>query len=185
MSKADEAFRKIKYEKIEDPKILKYENINKNKRIYFIEKTVRYSYYNVSGEYPAYLDMQELKAIYLKCKEKGVGIMKYTEEEKKAIKILANDNWEYLNYTDNEKEYNDLKKSIEIVVNLAKKQQKEIEKCKVAFNAQVEALIKMTNIYNNLYDKIKEIEENGYWDFLEKRDYEKTIKILKELLGDE
>lgn len=111
--------------------------------------------------------------------------MKYTEEEKKAIKILANDNWEYLNYTDNEKEYNDLKKSIEIVVNLAKKQQKEIEKCKVAFNAQVEALIKMTNIYNNLYDKIKEIEENGYWDFLEKRDYEKTIKILKELLGDE
>lgn len=111
--------------------------------------------------------------------------MKYTEEEKKAIEILANDNWEYLNYTDNEKEYNDLKKSIEIVVNLAKKQQKEIEKCKVAFNAQVEALIKMTNIYNNLYDKIKEIEENGYWDFLEKRDYEKTIKILKELLGDE
>lgn len=111
--------------------------------------------------------------------------MKYTEEEKKAIEILANGNWEYLNYTDNEKEYNDLKKSIEIVVNLAKKQQKEIEKCKVAFNAQVEALIKMTNIYNNLYDKIKEIEENGYWDFLEKRDYEKTIKILKELLGDE
>ena len=115
--------------------------------------------------------------------------MKYTEEENKAIEILPNGNWEYLNYTDNEKEYNDLKKSIEIVVNLAKKQQKEIEKCKVAFNAQVEALIKMTNIYNNLYDKIKEkikeIEENGYWDFLEKRDYEKTIKILKELLGDE
>lgn len=71
MSKADEAFRKIKYEKIEDPKILKYENINKNKRIYFIEKTVRYSYYNVSGEYPAYLDMQELKAIQMKCKELG------------------------------------------------------------------------------------------------------------------
>ena len=71
MSKADETFRKIEYEKIEDPKILKYENINKNKRIYFIEKTVRYSYYNVSGEYPAYLNMQELKAIYLKCKELG------------------------------------------------------------------------------------------------------------------
>ena len=57
--------------------------------------------------------------------------MKYTEEEKKAIKILANDNWEYLNYTDNEKEYNDLKKSIEIVVNLAKKQQKEIERLEI------------------------------------------------------
>lgn len=71
MSKADEAFRKIKYEKIEDPKILKYENINKNKRIYFIGKTVRYSYYNVSREHPAYLNMQELKAIYLKCRELG------------------------------------------------------------------------------------------------------------------
>ena len=71
MSKADEAFRKIKYEKIEDPKILKYENIKKNKRIYFIKRTVRCSYYNVSGEYPAYLDMQELKAIQMKCKELG------------------------------------------------------------------------------------------------------------------
>lgn len=38
---------------------------------------------------------------------------------------------------------------------------------------------------NKIREKIKEIEENGYWDFLEKRDYEKTIKILKELLGDE
>lgn len=71
MSKADEAFRKIKYEKIEDPKILKYENIKKNKRIYFIKRTVRCSYYNVSREYPACLNMQELKAVYLKCKEKG------------------------------------------------------------------------------------------------------------------
>ena len=71
MSKADEAFRKIKYEKIEDPKILKYENINKNKRIYFIKRTVRCSFYNVSGEYPAYLNMQELKAIQMKCKELG------------------------------------------------------------------------------------------------------------------
>lgn len=69
MSEADETFRKIEYEKIEDSKILKYENIKKNKRIYFIKRTVRYSFYNVSGEYPACLDMQELKAIYLKCKE--------------------------------------------------------------------------------------------------------------------
>ena len=57
--------------------------------------------------------------------------MEYTEKEKKAIEILANDNWEYLNYTDNEKEYNDLKKSIEIVVNLAKKQQKEIDRLEI------------------------------------------------------
>lgn len=71
MSEADKTFRKIEYEKIEDPKILKYENIKKNKRIYFIKRTVRCSFYNVSGEYPAYLNMQELKAVYLKCKEKG------------------------------------------------------------------------------------------------------------------
>ncbi len=71
MSKVDEVFSKIEYEKIEDPKILKYENIKKNKRIYFIKRTVRCSYYNVSREYPACLNMQELKAVYLKCKEKG------------------------------------------------------------------------------------------------------------------
>ena len=71
MSEADDTFRKIEYEKIEDPKILKYENIKKNKRIYFIKRTVRCSYYNVSGESPSYLNMQELKAIYLKCKEMG------------------------------------------------------------------------------------------------------------------
>ena len=71
MSEADETFRKIEYEKIEDSKILKYENIKKNKRIYFIKRTVRCSYYNVSEEYPACLDMQELKAIQMKCKELG------------------------------------------------------------------------------------------------------------------
>ena len=45
MSKVDEVFSKIEYEKIEDPKILKYENIKKNKRIYFIKRTVRCSFY--------------------------------------------------------------------------------------------------------------------------------------------
>ena len=47
MSKVDEVFSKIEYEKIEDTKILKYEKIKKNKRIYFIKRTVRCSYYNV------------------------------------------------------------------------------------------------------------------------------------------
>ena len=32
-------------------------------------------------------------------------------------------------------------------------------------------------------EKIKELEDNGYWDFLETRDLELTIKILKELLN--
>lgn len=72
MSKADKFLKKIGYEKIEDSKILKYENAKKNKRIYFINKTVRYSFYNVIGEYPACLDIEELKAIVLKFKELGV-----------------------------------------------------------------------------------------------------------------
>ena len=120
--------------------------------------------------------------------------MEYTEKEKKSLKFLTDKRDEaygLMQFEDGEiyqlaeEEFNNYLTIEEII----DKQQKEIEKCKVAFNAQVEALIKMTNIYNNLYDKIKEkikeIDENGYWDFLEKRDYEKTIKILKELLGDE
>lgn len=35
---------------------------------------------------------------------------------------------------------------------------------------------------SKIEDKIKELEKNGYWDFLEERDLEKTINILKELL---
>lgn len=31
-------------------------------------------------------------------------------------------------------------------------------------------------------DKIKEIKQNGYWYFLEKRDNEKIVAILQELL---
>ena len=31
-------------------------------------------------------------------------------------------------------------------------------------------------------DKIKELDENGYWEFLEQRDLDKTINILQELL---
>lgn len=35
---------------------------------------------------------------------------------------------------------------------------------------------------SKIEDKIKELNENGYWDFLESRDLELTIQILKELL---
>ncbi len=30
--------------------------------------------------------------------------------------------------------------------------------------------------------KIEELNENGYWDFIEERDYEEAINILKKLL---
>ena len=53
-----------------------------------------------------------------------------TEEEKEAIQILDNDNWEYLEFMDEDEEYEKLKKSIEIIVKLAKKLQKENEKLK-------------------------------------------------------
>lgn len=33
-------------------------------------------------------------------------------------------------------------------------------------------------------EKIEKIDENGYWDFLEERDIEKTKEILQELLED-
>lgn len=35
---------------------------------------------------------------------------------------------------------------------------------------------------SKIEDKINELSENGYWDFLESRDLELTIQILKELL---
>lgn len=35
---------------------------------------------------------------------------------------------------------------------------------------------------SKIEDKINELNENGYWDFLESRDLELTIQILKELL---
>lgn len=72
MSKGDKYFEKIGYRKVEeDTNLLKYENKKKNKRIYFKEKTIRSSYYNVTKEYPGIIDMSELKGIHLKCKELG------------------------------------------------------------------------------------------------------------------
>lgn len=45
------------------------------------------------------------------------------------------------------------------------------------------------NAYDSLVEKIKnkinELKENGYWDFIEERDYDKAIEILQELLDTE
>ena len=129
--------------------------------------------------------------------------MKYTEEEEYAIGYymdkeicaeieIKDDKGEFLKALGINTEDSNFESHLirfKTLLNLIEKQRKEIEKCKIAFDAQVEALIKMTNVYNSLYnkikEKIKEIDENGYWDFLEERDYEKTIGILKEILGDE
>lgn len=69
---------------------------------------------------------------------------------------------------------------------LIEKQQKEIEELKSKTQIISPLYIKENYLPKEaIRKKIKEIEENGYWDFLEERDCEKTINILKELLGDE
>ncbi len=69
---------------------------------------------------------------------------------------------------------------------LIEKQQKEIEELKSKTQIISPLYIKENYLPKEaIRKKIKEIDENGYWDFLEERDCEKTINILKELLGDE
>lgn len=83
-----------------------------------------------------------------------------------------------------------------IILGIIEKQQKEInEKDKLLkfnrnyINKLEQDLFENASNYviskEAIREKIKEIDENGYWDFLEERDCEKTINILKELLGDE
>lgn len=85
--------------------------------------------------------------------------MEYTEKEKKAIETLANDNWEYLNYTDDEKEYNDLKNSIEIVVNLAKKQQKVIEILTASKFCMTSTRNARQPLFNSIYEYSDSLEK--------------------------
>lgn len=121
-------------------------------------------------------------------------MMKYTEEEKKAVENIK----EILSFNLRNPFLDDEADNIEILLNLLEKQQKEIEE--LTYNNEI--LKKLPNskekyidvLENKLFNsvskeeirkKIKEIDENGYWDFLEERDCEKIINILKELLGDE
>ena len=51
-----------------------------------------------------------------------------------------------------------------------------------------EALIEFEKDYipvSLVKEKIEELKENGYWNYLEKRDLETTIDILQELLESE
>ena len=130
--------------------------------------------------------------------------MEYTEEEKKSLKFLTDKRDEaygLMQFEDGEiyqlaeEEFNNYLTIEEII----DKQQKEIEKCKVAFNAQVEALIKMTNVYNNLYnkirEKIKELKDNrsylSKFDDWKEKEYTNEdinnmcVEVLEDLLGDE
>ena len=119
--------------------------------------------------------------------------MKYTEEEKEAIdeaKTIVSIKYGSIMHIEI--------RNMEKILNLLEKQQKEIERlektideniviepdetgCHEELNIHIKDFIPKDTIRK----KIKEIDENGYWDFLEERDCEKTINILKELLGDE
>ena len=120
--------------------------------------------------------------------------MKYTEKEKKSLKFLTDKRDEaygLMQFEDGElyqlaeEEFNNYLTIEEII----DKQQKEINKLN---NKNKKIKYFSNNLFIDDYiskeairEKIKEIDENGYWDFLEERDCEKTINILKELLGDE
>lgn len=60
----------------------------------------------------------------------------------------------------------------------AKKIQKELEKY---YEEQNEVNAKFIPV-SLLEEKIEELKENGYWNYLEERDLETTIGILQELL---
>ena len=107
--------------------------------------------------------------------------MKYTEEEKEAIdeaKTIVSIKYGSIMHIEI--------RNMEKILNLLEKQQKEIEELKSKTQIISPLYIKENYLPKEaIRKKIKEIDENGYWDFLEERDCEKTINILKELLGDE
>lgn len=117
------------------------------------------------------------------------------EKEKKlkeAVIYLIKVANEYKTYGDlDNPTFEDIKKipeSIETVLKeLEKLQQKE--KSKIIGNIyeiKIEDLELVLKPYyipkKKIKDKIEELEENGYWHFLENRDLELTQKILQELL---
>lgn len=117
------------------------------------------------------------------------------EKEKKlkeAVIYLIKVANEYKTYGDlDNPTFEDIKKipeSIETVLKeLEKLQQKE--KSKIIGNIyeiKIEDLELVLKPYyipkKKIKEKIEELEENGYWHFLENRDLELTQKILQELL---
>ena len=116
----------------------------------------------------------------------------YGLEEKKAIEEL----WHF------DCAYN---REIKIVLNLIEKQSKEIEELKTQIDEHVYydlggrscGKTELLRHYKKGYDmnnkfwkdkikaKIEEVDENGYWEFLEKRDEEKCKDILQSLLEKE
>lgn len=120
------------------------------------------------------------------------------EEEKKALKVINARTRRLLDELEIEKE--DMLDEPKIaylmqeiranktVLNLIEKLQKENEKLKNDYeNLSNSVVVKNHYIKNSIpiqkvKDLIEELKENGYWNYLEERDLETTIEILKKLL---
>lgn len=116
--------------------------------------------------------------------------MKYTDEEKQAIetaKIVANKKYGSIMFLEI--------KDVEIILNLLKKQQKEIERLKEYLNQyydgklftsnQLRRIEKEHNKYYIHKDKIREkIEEYAGLKEIDIKAYDEQIRPLKELLGE-
>ena len=85
----------------------------------------------------------------------------------------------------------DLKRAIENILSDYKRVLKENEELKNDYeNLSNSVVVKNHYIKNSIpvqkvKDMIEELKENGYWNYLEERDLETTIEILKKLLESE
>lgn len=76
-------------------------------------------------------------------------------------------------------------KAIQAIENIINRNKELEEKIDETLNANL-ALVQgnANSIPVSLVEEtIKKLKENGYWNYLEERDLEKTIEILQELLG--
>lgn len=120
--------------------------------------------------------------------------MKYTEEEKKAIKEIENFIFEVRNFGITSKDSLYVKYS-EFLLKLVEKQQKEIERLKEYLNQyydgklftsnQLRRIEKEHNKYYIHKDKIREkIEEYAGLKEIDIKAYDEQIRPLKEILGE-
>lgn len=106
------------------------------------------------------------------------------EEEKNAIEYLKN-----RLYGNEDCKYIDVaQEDLRVFIKLIEKLQKENEELKNDYeNLSNSVVVKNHYIKNSIpiqkvKDLIEELKENGYWNYLEERDLETTIEILKKII---
>lgn len=109
------------------------------------------------------------------------------EEEKKAIEYSKNCLMKITLGIDCEFDVNILDTLLNIIKKL-KKESEELKNQEATARKINELLVQR---YSNsisvqkVKEKIEELKENGYWNYLEERDLETTIEVLQELLESE